>query len=743
MPHHPFLKLRAEKPVNSGNGTDTADVLPGTGTAQLEQEWNFRYRDLIAEVNNELRLRSGEEPMDWYFRVLEAILLRLDAFQASLFIVKQSEEELPLLKRTAGFAIDLKRLNDFLLWGEGVVGQVAKSGKTKWLEQEDGFFTLAETSLAAVKPKTIAALILRQNEETLGVLELTFLHRLSDNRKRLVEEISNYFSAHLHTLLNQSARISLLKDLQEKTQVLEAQEEVMRLNIRELEATRDQMAEVQQDLEQSQAQMASVINSTSDFILAFNCDMYINFANQAFRSFARERMGLRKIEGKSLWDVYTGHQREQMQGYISSALHGNEVQFELTTQDLKNENIYYEISLNPIVDDGGKVLGVTMFQRDISQRKRDEEYIRQLNENLEQKVEERTAELQDTLNSLRSTQAQLVQSEKMASLGQLIAGVAHEINTPLGVIRGASSDLKATLPKLVHEFPQFLQSLHPEVREAFVYVVDVVMNAPQGLSSREQRKLRKEIVAAFEELGIPGGKALARTVVQMGLHEHISQIIALLTDQRASEILEQASNISWLLSHTRNIDVAVSRTQKIVFALKNYSRQSDSEEPELTDIVENVETVLTIYHNQIKNGVTVERDIDTDIPQIEAFADELTQVWTNLLHNALQAIEYEGTLELGIHKQETGVQVSLKDSGTGIPEEVMPKIFEAFYTTKPRGEGTGLGLSIVKKIIDKHTGAIEVENSDSGAKFIVTLPYEIHREEAPETEEEDNKESVS
>ena len=139
---------------------------------------------------------------------------------------------------------------------------------------------------------------------------------------------------------------------------------------------------------------------------------------------------------------------------------------------------------------------------------------------------------------------------------------------------------------------------------------------------------------------------------------------------------------------------------------------------------EGLETVLTLYNNQIKQSVELIKEY-ADLPPIRCYPDELNQVWTNILHNALQAMDYKGTLIVTISQQDNNAVVAITDSGQGIPSEIKEQIFTPFFTTKAAGEGSGLGLDIVKKIIDKHDGKIEVDSQvEKGTTFSVWLPLE-------------------
>ncbi|NEP27660.1 ATP-binding protein, partial [Moorena sp. SIO3I6] len=141
-------------------------------------------------------------------------------------------------------------------------------------------------------------------------------------------------------------------------------------------------------------------------------------------------------------------------------------------------------------------------------------------------------------------------------------------------------------------------------------------------------------------------------------------------------------------------------------------------------ITDGIDTVLTLYHNQLKHGVDVYRNYDDSLPVIGCYPDELNQVWTNLIHNALQAMENKGTLTINVRQQDDQIKVSITDTGKGIPPEIQPKIFQPFFTTKPAGEGSGLGLDIVRKIVEKHHGHMEVDSVPGETTFTVSLPIQ-------------------
>ena len=143
------------------------------------------------------------------------------------------------------------------------------------------------------------------------------------------------------------------------------------------------------------------------------------------------------------------------------------------------------------------------------------------------------------------------------------------------------------------------------------------------------------------------------------------------------------------------------------------------------NISQGIETVLTLYQNQLKHGVEVVRNYQSQVPDVLCYPDELHQVWTNLVHNSLQAMDNKGILSIDIVQQDKWLQVRITDTGKGIPPEILPKIFEPFFTTKAVGEGSGLGLDIVRKIIEKHQGKIDVNSIPNQTTFTVFLPMNL------------------
>lgn len=342
-------------------------------------------------------------------------------------------------------------------------------------------------------------------------------------------------------------------------------------------------------------------------------------------------------------------------------------------------------------------------------------------ENKELLVQVRTQELSQTLENLQATQKELVQSEKMAALGQLVAGIAHEINTPLGAIRASISNISSGLETSLTQLPQLFQQLSSLQQTEFIAFLTAACQTHPYLSTREARKLKRSLVEELDSQSMENTEILADNLVQMGVTQNLSAFLPLLRSDQGSLVLAIVNQLSSQVRNSDNIKVAVDRAAKIVYALKSYARQDISGEKVPVNITDNIDIILTLYHNQIKQNIDLIQNYQP-VPEIFGYPEELSQVWTNLIHNALQAMNYKGTLQIKVFQQENSVVVQISDSGTGIPLEIQQKIFEPFFTTKPVGEGSGLGLDIVSKIIKKHGGAIEVASEPGQTTFSVFLP---------------------
>ncbi len=294
------------------------------------------------------------------------------------------------------------------------------------------------------------------------------------------------------------------------------------------------------------------------------------------------------------------------------------------------------------------------------------------------------SESEEELKRLQASQSQVIHTTKLASLGQMVAGVAHEINTPLGFVKSnveVVGDLLDDYRTLVKQYDAAVQvCLQP---------VDLIFNADKASLDKLVKHVEEARRKLFE----------ARAAVEKS---------PLLKD--AKELLGDASE-------------GLAQLSTLVLNLKGFSRV-DRDGMDTMDLNEGIESALMIAQHQLRDRVKVVKHLQA-LPKVRCMPSQMNQVFLNLITNAAQAIDGDGTLTIASHVDGGHVQMDFTDTGCGIPDDVLPKIFDPFFTTKPVGEGTGLGLSIVHKIVKGHGGSIKVRTTPrKGTTFSVSLPVD-------------------
>lgn len=340
--------------------------------------------------------------------------------------------------------------------------------------------------------------------------------------------------------------------------------------------------------------------------------------------------------------------------------------------------------------------------------------------------------LERSLAQLVSAQSQLVQSEKMASLGQLVAGVAHELNTPLGAITATTANLSDAVGELLASGPQVLAGLDGAQRDLLGELVDAARSADHGeRSSRDERASRRAMRGDLDAAGVPDARHTADRLSDLGLSELPAGLAERLVHPSAEATLKLACRIAALPRGLQTIELAGQRSASVVAALKTYAHPGGATaEPTLSDVRDNLAIVLRLHRSQMRD-VELVWNVEDAAP-LWGRHDQLNQVWTNLVHNALQAMGHSGTLTVGVTAGPDELSVCVQDCGPGIPDDVRARMFEPFFTTKGLGEGSGLGLAICKEIVEAHGGRIEVDTAPGRTRMTVHLPRQRDAEREAE-----------
>ena len=305
------------------------------------------------------------------------------------------------------------------------------------------------------------------------------------------------------------------------------------------------------------------------------------------------------------------------------------------------------------------------------------------------------AMLRTVIGRLRSTESLLREREKLAGLGTLAAGLAHELNNPAAAIARSAAALDEAFSRA----------------ETRPHLEPGRMAAPMSTLERADR---------IEALGtlIDGDEETAATLADAGWT--FDELSGLPEAERRDTAADAA--VHGLIGEVR---MAADRIREIVSAVKGYA-YLDQAPAQRIDVRTGLEQTLVILRHKLKHGIDVRRDYADDLPEIDAYGSELNQVWTNLVDNAVDAMEGQGELVIRAERDSGGgVVVSICDSGPGIPADARERLFEPFFTTKPPGKGTGLGLHISHNVVVRHGGRIEVESSPTGTCFVVTLPEQL------------------
>jgi signal transduction histidine kinase len=323
-----------------------------------------------------------------------------------------------------------------------------------------------------------------------------------------------------------------------------------------------------------------------------------------------------------------------------------------------------------------------------------------------------------------------VQRDKLMALGKLSAGLAHELNNPASAARRAAETLRAALQSLRMSARRVaLRELTVAQRQKIAELEDEAgKRAPDadGVDALTRSDQEEELASWLTARGVADAWKYAPALVEANVTPaRVEPLLADIGADAFADVLERFANVLNVYRLADEIESATRRMSELVRSIKEYSYMDQAPVQEV-NLHAGLESTLAILAHKLKTkNISVERRFAAELPPLQAYGGELNQVWTNLIDNAIDAMEPDGQLVIKTSPSRDAICVEVMDNGSGIPDEVRPHLFEPFFTTKGVGQGTGLGLDTVYRIVQKHHGDIQVDSKPGQTRFTIRLPLDL------------------
>lgn len=470
---------------------------------------------------------------------------------------------------------------------------------------------------------------------------------------------------------------------------------------------------------------STVFDNAANLILLTNADGLLENINPA----ALKVLELDKndVIGKYIQDIILAEEdREYLKEVLADISEIQNIAESLILRYITTNRqiLYLEWRLGIIRDSKNEPSKIIWIGIDQTSKRTAELELKELNKSLEEKVKERTKELQSSnteLNSalfaLREAQEKLIQNEKLASLGQLVSGLSHEINNPIGMI-------KSSVETLIAEWEE---ESHDLKNQSLIDILNLINDSNDSglriLTGLTNRQARKSLAELLKENSILYAEELAELFVDSGIRNLSLPILKKIESSITNQSdFNQLRKFLLMKQSSEHILYSIKRLSKITFTLKNFAGLQSNLELVDFSLKDTIHSAISLYKEYFLRDINLILNLDFE-GKIRCIQGDLVQLWSQMIWNAIQAVSSKGTISIRSFKTTDAVIVEIEDSGIGIPAEHQSKIFMPFYSTKTSGDGLGLGLYLVKEIVNRHNANISFESVPGKTLFRVIFPF--------------------
>ena len=473
------------------------------------------------------------------------------------------------------------------------------------------------------------------------------------------------------------------------------------------------------EAEEENNKLSLVAKNTNNGVLMLNKERKIIWANNAMLK--RSGYTMNEISGKSSsYLSFEGSSNKALAKVQKAMDDQKKVSVELLQKSKKGKEYWVDLNIQPLYDNTKSISGYMIVEFDITDRRIHEQTIQNLNVNLERLVQEKTAKNIELSNSLRD-------QEKMVTIGELAAGVAHDLNTPLGAIRSGVDNIKYTLNNLFNENIMLCSS--DELNFALKFAES--NNFDLYIGGIQFRKESTVFMNFLQEKYPNYPQEELSDITTLFVKNRISTsekktIQYILNSNNARHILTLLYDFQIIFSFVDTVKSSGERASLVVQDLRSFIREKKNTKEGLVNLHDNIKTVLNIFNHNVKNLIELNFDVNKNI-LVKGYDVRLFQLWSNLIKNSIECMEdLQGIKKLNVYsrnKKKTHT-IIVENNGPMIPNHQLGKIFEKFYTTKGKRNGSGLGLSIVKNVLEEHKAKITVNSDQEKTQFTITFNKE-------------------